>query len=82
MNKSDRTLPTGSALTRVKRADCDEMRALEAELTLAFKRFSAALRASRERGLMIGDAETEAAGACIVQAWAALGAHNARHRCQ
>jgi hypothetical protein len=58
------------------------MHVLEAELTLAFQRFSSALRASRERGVLMGDAATEAAGAGIVQAWAARGEHNAKHGCR
>lgn len=81
MNESEQTPRPSAAAVRVK-ADCNEMRVLEAELTLAFRRFSAALRSSRERGLIIGDADTAAAGDCIVEAWAALGEHNAKHGCR
>jgi hypothetical protein len=77
----DRITPAGS-VKRVKADDCNEMRVLEAELTVAFRRFSVALRASRDGGLLIGDSDTEAAGACIAHAWMALGEHDAKHGCR
>ena len=81
MNDPDRSTPAGLG-KRVKAGDCNEMRVLEAELTLAFKRFSVALRASRDDGLLIGDSDTEAAGECIAHAWVALGEHDAKHGCR
>jgi hypothetical protein len=81
MNDPDRITPAGSG-KRVKTGDCNEMRVLEAELTLAFRRFSVALRASRDCGFLIGNSDTEAAGVCVAQAWAALGEHDAKHGCK
>ncbi len=61
--------------------DCSEMRVLEAELTLALRQYSQALKASRRRGFRHGDADTEAAAERVTQAWAALVEHDAGHGC-